>query len=185
MKGWLHHGKRWVQPLTVATVLLAVASAQTAQPSEAAAGKVIRTKSAEAALWLTFVPRPKGAPVRSLAGQGTLDLGRLSYLTGSTEEGVQVRRGKQTFTVATQFGLQVGPDNMQGTAKLVGVLAQINPAIRVSIDGVSLSTAPQVIQVAVRFGVVTEHRLEIEIPVSMPDATAQVANAISFVVIAN
>jgi hypothetical protein len=169
----------------VVTALVAVAAAQTSQPSDAAAGKVIRNKTADTSLWMTFVPFPKGAPVRSIAGQGTLDLGRVSYLTGSTEEGVQVTRGKQTFTVSTRFGLQVGAPGTQGTAKLIGVLAQVNPAIRVMIDGVNLSSAPQVIQMAVRFGVVSEHRLEIEIPVSMPDAAAQVANAISFVVIAN
>lgn len=185
MNGWFHHGKRWVRPLAVATVLLAVASAQTIQPSEAPAGKVIRNKSGDTALWLTFVPFPKGAPVRSIAGQGTLDLGRVSYLAGSSEEGVQVTRGRQTFTVSTRFGLQVGAPSMQGTAKLVGVLSQARPGIRVVVDGIELSTAPQVIQMAVRFGVVREHRLEIEIPVSMPDAAAQVANAISFVVIAD
>lgn len=185
MNAWFEHGKRWVLLPTVVTALVAVASGQTAQPSEPATGKVIRNKSTDAALSLTFVPFPKGAPVRSIAGQGTLDLGRVSYLTGSTEEGVQVKRGKQTFTVSTRFGLQVGTPNAQGTAKLLGVLSQANPAIRVAIDGIDLSIAPQVIQMAVRFGVVTEHRLEIEIPVSMPDAAAQVANSISFVVISD
>jgi len=185
VNGWFHHGKRWVELLVVATALVAVASAQTARPSEADAGKVVRNKSGDTTLWLTFVPFPKGAPVRSIAGQGTLDLGRVSYLAGSSEEGVQVTRRKQTFTVSTRFGLQVGAPNTQGTAKLMSFLAQANPAIRVAIDGVELSTAPQVIQMAVRFGVATEHRLEIEIPVSMPDAAAQVANAISFVVIAD
>jgi len=184
VNSWFHHGKRWIGPLVVATALLAVASAQTVRPSEAPAGKVVR-KSGDTALWLTFVPFPKGAPVRSIAGQGTLDLGRVSYLTGSSEEGVQVTRRKQTFTVSTRFGLQVGAPNLQGTAKLVGLLSQAHPAIRVAVDGVELSTAPQIIQMAVRFGVVTEHRLEIEIPVSMPDAAAQVANAISFVVVAD
>src|ERR1051326_74928 len=136
MNAWFEHGKRWVLLPTVVTALVAVASAQTAQPSEPAAGKVIRNKSTDAALSLTFVPFPKGAPVRSIAGQGTLDLGRVSYLTGSTEEGVQVKRGKQTFTVSTRFGLQVGTPNAQGTAKLLGVLSQANPAIRVAIDGI-------------------------------------------------
>ena len=185
MKAWFEHGERWVLLLTVVTALAAVASGQAAQPGESAAGKVIRNKSTDAALWLTFVPFPKGAPVRSIAGQGTLDLGRVSYLTGSSEEGVQIKRGKQTFTVSTRFGLQIGAPNAQGAAKLLGVLSQANPAIRVAIDGIDLSVAPQVIQMAVRFGVVTEHRLEIEIPVSMPEAAAQVANSISFVVIAD
>jgi hypothetical protein len=185
MHAWFNHGKRWVLLLTVVTALLTVVSAQTAQPGDSAAGKVIRNKPTDAALWLTFVPFPKGAPVRSIAGQGTLDLGSVSYLTGSTQEGVQVKRGKQTFTVSTRFGLQVGAPNSQGTAKLLGVLSQANPAIRVAIDGIDLSVAPQVIQMAVRFGVVTEHQLDIEIPVSMPEAAAQVANSISFLVIAD
>lgn len=185
MKVRFHHGTGWVRLLAAATVLVAVGAAQTSPSDSAAGGKVLRNKSAEPALWLNFVPCPKGAPVRSIAGQGTLDLGRVSYQTGSTEQGVQIKRGKQTFTVSTRFGLQVGTPDAQGTAKLVGVLTQIHPGVRVAVDGVELSTVPEVIQMAVRFGLVTEHRLEIEIPTSMPDATAQVANAISFVVIAD
>lgn len=170
--------------LAVVAGLLPAAAAQNVQPAQAARN-AIREKTSDAALCVNFVPIPKGAPVRSIAGQGTLDLGRVSYLSGSTQEGVTVTRGKRTFMVSTRFGLQVGSPGNDGTAKLLGVLSGINPAIRVAIDGVNLSPAPEIISMALKFGAVTEHRLEIEIPVSLPEAAAQVLDAISFQVIAN
>lgn len=180
MKGRL---RRWLV-MAVLAGLLPAAAAQNNQPAETAK-RVVREKASEAALWVNFVPVPKGAPVRSIAGQGTLDLGRISYTAGSTQTGVTITRGPRTFTVLTRFGLQVGtPDNV-GTAKLLGVLNGINPAIRVTVDGVRLSPAPEVIQMALKFGAVSEHRLEIEVPLTMYEAAAQVVNAISFQVIAN
>lgn len=162
----------------------AVATAQSTNPTPPAR-IAIREKSPDAPLWVTFVSVPKGAPVRSIAGQGTLELGRITYLSGSTQDGVTVTQGKRTFTISTRFGLRVGVAENPGSAKLFGFLTQVNPAIRVAIDGVDLSPAPQVIEVAMKFGMVSEHRLDIEVPISMPEAAAQVLNAIAFQVIAN
>ncbi|HEU5451159.1 MAG TPA: hypothetical protein VFU76_04205 [Terriglobales bacterium] len=178
------HGRirSWLVVAVLAGLL--PAAAQTTPPA-GKAKQPIRGKASAAALWVNFVPVPKGAPVRSIAGQGTLDLGRISYTAGSTQDGVTITQGPRTFTVRTRFGLQVGsPDNV-GTAKLLGVLNGINPAIRVTVDGVRLTPSPEVIQMALKFGAVSEHRLEIEVPVTMYEAAAQVVNAISFQVIAN
>lgn len=183
-----HVTPRWAWLLVLTAALLPAAAAQNTQPGEAAAPRsvgAVLDKASDAALWVNFVPVPKGARVRSIAGQGTLELGRMSYLSGATEEGVSIRRHGHTFTVSTRFGLQIGDPATHGTAKLVAVLTQINPAIRVTVDGVNLTSAPEVIQMAMKYGVVTEHSLEMEIPTSMPDAAAQVANAIAFQVIAN
>lgn len=186
MKAQLPHGTpRWAWLLALAAALLPAAVAQNAQPGEPTARNAVRDKASDAALWVNFVPVPKGARVRSIAGQGTLELGRMSYLSGATEDGVTIHRHGRTFTVSTRFGLQVGDPAAHGTAKLVAVLTQINPGIRVTLDGVNLSSVPEVIQMAMKYGVVTEHSLEMEIPTSMPDAAAQVANAIAFQVIAN
>jgi hypothetical protein len=178
-------GTRWAWLLAVTAALLPAAAAQSAQPGEPTPRTAVREKPSDSGLWVKFVPVARGARVRSIAGQGTLELGRMSYLSGASEEGVTIHRHVRTFTVSTRFGLMAGEPGMHGTAKLMAVLTALNPAIRVAVDGVNLSTSPEVIQMAMKYGVVSEHQLEIEIPTSMPDAAAQVANAIAFQVIAN
>lgn len=176
---------RWAWLLAVSAALLSAAAAQNTQPGEPTARNAVRGKASDTALWVNFVPVPKGARVRSIAGQGTLELGQMSYLSGASEEGVTIHRGPRTFTVSTRFGLQVGDSSMHGTAKLVAVLTQIEPAIRVTVDGVNLTSSPEVIQMAIKYGAVNEHRLEMEIPTSMSGAAAQVVNSIAFQVVAN
>ena len=178
-------GLRWAWLLAATAVLLPAAAAQSGQPGDPTVRNAVREQASDAALWVNFVPVPKGARVRSIAGQGTLELGRMSYLSGASEEGVTIKRHARTFTVSTRFGLLVGEPAMHGTAKLVAVLTQMTPAIRVSMDGVNLSTAPEVIGMALKYGVVSEHQLEIEIPTAMPDAAAQVVNSIAFQVFSN
>ena len=176
---------RWAWLLALTVALLPAAAAQNMQPGEPTSRNAVREKSSDAALWVSFVPVAKGARVRSIAGQGTLELGPMSYLNGSNQEGVNIQRHARTFTVSTRFGLLVGDSSMHGSAKLVAVLTQVEPAIRVVVDGVRLSSSPEVIQMAISYGAVTEHHLEIEIPTSMSGAAAQVANSIAFQVFAN
>ncbi|MGH9523300.1 MAG: hypothetical protein ACRD3E_12305 [Terriglobales bacterium] len=176
---------RWAWLFAISATLLSAAAAQNAQPGDPTVRNAVRAKGSDASLWVSFVPVPKGARVRSIAGQGTLELGRMSYLNGASEEGVSIHRAARTFTVSTRFGLLVGDPSMHGTAKLVAVLTQIEPAILVTVDGVNLSSSAEVIQMAIKYGVVTEHQLEIEIPTSMSGAAAQVANSIAFQVFAN
>ena len=81
----------------------------------------VRTEEPEPTIWVNFVPVPRGAPVRMAGGgQGTLDLGRVSYLGGATNEGVTVVRRGKSFVVSTIFGLRVGSETSSGTAKLIG-----------------------------------------------------------------
>ena len=145
------------------------------------------TRSAESApaLWVAFVPVPKGAPVHDVGGgQGTLDLGPVSYLGGAQREGVTVIRRKQRFAISTWFGLRAGGGSgAGGTAKLLAFVTQLNPQQKVYIDGVRLTTAPQVNQMGIRFGAVTQHRLEVEVPADAPEMVAQSFNAISFQVL--
>ena len=176
---------RWAWLLAVCAALLSAAAAQNVQPGEPTNRNAVRASGSDAGLWVNFVPVAKGARVRSIAGQGTLELGQMSYLNGTSEDGVSIHRRARTFTVSTRFGLLVGDGSMHGTAKLVAVLTRIDPAIRVTVDGVSLSSSPEVIQMAIKYGVVTEHQLEMEIPTSMSGAAAQVANSIAFQVFAN
>ncbi len=160
---------------------------QTASPAEKSGPRVaVRAKEPAPAIWVNFVPIPSGAPVRSVAGgQGTLDLGRISYMGGASVEGVTIIRKKNSFVVSTVFGLRMDSEPNTGTAKLIGLVTAVNATNRISIDGVRLTALPQVIQMAMPCGAVTSHRLEIEVPVDAPEMAAQVAQSIAFQVVAN
>ncbi len=114
-----------------------------------------------------------------------LDLGRISFFGGATNDGVNVVRRGKSFVVSTIFGLKVGSETSTGTAKLIGMVTQVSANHRISVDGVRLSLTPQVIQMAVKYGAVTEHRLEIELPTDAPEVAAQLLQAVAFQVLAN
>ena len=160
---------------------------QTGTPAEKPGPRAaVRVKEPATAIWVNFVPIPSGAPVRSLKSDlGTLDLGRVSYRGGAATDGVTITRRKGSFVVSTVFGLRVGSASGTGTAKLVGMVTEVNANNRVSVDGVRLTVVPQVIQMALPCGAVTTHRLEIEVPTDAPAIAAQVAQSIAFQVVAN
>ena len=146
---------------------------------------VTRSAEPDPALWVAFVPVPKGAPIHDVGGgQGTLDLGPVSYLGGARRDGVTVVRHKQRFVISTWFGLKAGGGSAaSGTAKLLAFVSQLSPLQKVSLDGIRLTQVPQIVQVGVRYGAVTQHRLEVEVPVDAPEMVAQSINAISFQVL--
>lgn len=145
------------------------------------AATVIRPKESDPTIWVTFVPVPRGVPVLDVGGgRGTLDLGSISYLTGATREGVNVSRRAQSYVISTAFGLRVGGAGSTGTAKLLGFLVQPLVVHKIWIDGVRLSLTPQILQMTLKYGMVSEHRLEIEVPVDAPETAAQCLNAIAF-----
>ncbi len=145
---------------------------------------VARPKESDPSIWVTFVPVPKGAPVQDIGGgRGALDLGPISYLTGAEREGVVVTRRSQSFLISTFFGLRLGGERSASTARLVAVLLQPSAVHKVWIDGVRLSSAPHILQMSLKLGAVTQHRLEIEVPIDAPEAAAQCLNTIAFQVL--
>lgn len=179
--------KRSAPILIVLLVLVPALWGQVTPPGEKPAPRAaVRTKEPEPNIWVSFVPVPRGAPVSMAAGgQGTLDLGRISFFGGATNDGVTVVRRGKSFVVSTIFGLRVGSEASTGTAKLIGLLTQMNANYRISVDGVRLALTPQVIQMAVKYGAVTEHRLDIEVPADNPEVAAQLFQSVAFQVLAN
>ena len=174
----------------VAALLLGLAPALWAQTDrdarKSAAQVTVQSKGQEGSIWVSFVPVPRGAPVRDVGGgQGTLDLGPVSYLTGAAREGVSVTRKGRSFVVETSFGVRAGNSEMAGTAKLIGLVTQVYPRARVYVDGTRLTLAPQVIQMAMKYGAVSEHRLQIELPTDTPETAARCFNSIAFQVLPN
>lgn len=120
---------------------------------------------------ITFLTSPNGSPVHSLgADQSVLNLGSLSYATPAQVDHEETQRQKNSFVVSTRFGLRIGLPSAHpaGTATVSAYLLNANPLQTVWVDGVRLSMTPRIIGRQVSYGVVTEHVLKIEIPVSMP-----------------
>jgi hypothetical protein len=82
----------------------------------------------------------------------------------------EIQRQKDSFVVSTTFGLRIGLSisHLAGTATVSAYLLNANPSQTVWVDGVRLSMTPGIIGRQVSYGVVTEHILKIEIPISIP-----------------
>jgi hypothetical protein len=139
------------------------------------------------AISVAFAGLPGGAPLApGTAGQGSLDLGQVAYGAGSRVSSVEVRTLKDRMIVSTRFGMAL--QDASGHFASASVLASLAypDSVRVlRLDGVRLSTVPQLIQGQARLGVTLPHRLEIEIPAALTEKDAQLHNAILFQVIPN
>lgn len=142
---------------------------------------------AAGALSMSFSSAPNGARLNSgTAGQGSLDLGAASYGGGAFNPNVSIHKSQGRFVVSTRFGITV-QENSTGvtTATVMAALAIPEPSFVLRLDGIILKTTPQVIQGNTQLGVITQHRLEIEVPASVTEKDSQLHNAILFQVIAN
>jgi hypothetical protein len=130
---------------------------------------------------------PGGGPlVSELAGKGALDLGQAAYGAGSHLPNVEVRTLRDRMVVSTRFGLAVrDPSGHFASASVLASLAYSDSSRVLRLDGVRLSTVPQLIQAQARLGVTSSHRLEIEVPTLLTEKDAQMRNAILFQVIPN
>lgn len=121
---------------------------------------------------LTFLTSPTGAPVHSLgADEGALSLGSISYFLKPDVNGVEVQRQKDSFVVSTSFDLRIdfSHGHRKSTATVSAYLQSgATPLATVSVDGVQLSTTPEIIGRQVSCEAVTEHQLQIVVPMSMP-----------------
>jgi hypothetical protein len=120
---------------------------------------------------ITFLTVTNGAPVQLVgSGQSILNLGSLSNVARSDEDGVQIEPRNDSFVVSTRVGLRVDLSNSsrERTATVTAYLLGPDPLGTVSVDGVQLSTTPAIIARQVSYGTTTEHVLKIVILASMP-----------------
>ena len=138
-------------------------------------------------LSVKFTNAPDGAHMAGGAtGQGTLNLGNASYASGAFASNVSIRKARDRFTVATNFGLTIDANSSStATATVMAGLAAPERNFVLRLDGVTLGTTPQVVQGQIKLGTPTEHRLEIEVPSTLTEKDSQLHNAILFQVIAN
>ncbi len=136
---------------------------------------------------VNFVSAPDGAAlIGGSSGQRNLDLGPVSNFGGSRAANVQVQKFAGHFVVSTRFGMSIqsGPQNAT-TATILAALAVPDPAFIFRLDGITLATAPQLLQSQARIGTTIIHRLEIEVPASLTEKSSQLNNAIIFQIIPN
>ncbi len=141
----------------------------------------------QGSLTVAFVSAPEGAVLTGGGqGQAGLNLGTVSYVSGSRMANVQMRRLEGRFIVGTQFGLSIqGPGQRFSSATVLASMAAPETLFTLRLDGLKLETTPQVIQGQARLGATFEHRLEIEVPTSLTEKNSQLQNAIIFQVVPN
>ncbi|HET9839420.1 MAG TPA: hypothetical protein VFR84_14410 [Candidatus Angelobacter sp.] len=141
----------------------------------------------EGTISVTFVSAPDGAAlVGGASGQRNLDLGAVSHAGNTQTPNVQVQKLPGHFVVSTRFGLSI-QDGAQhsSTATVLAALAAPDPSFTFRLDGITLQTAPQLLQGQARVGPTLIHRLEIDVPASVTEKNSQLHNAIIFQIIPN
>lgn len=141
----------------------------------------------QGSLTVSFIASPEGAALSSVApGRGGLNLGTVSYASGSRTSNVQMRHLDGRFVVGTRFGMKIqDPAQRFSSATVLASMALPEPHFTLRLDGMKLETTPQVIQGRVRVGETLQHRLEIEVPTSLTEKNSQLQNAIIFQVVPN
>jgi hypothetical protein len=134
-------------------------------------------------LSLSFVSLPDGANVD---GQRLMDLGHVSYAGRSRTPNVQTQAMSDRLVVSTKLGLIVQDSSLHfAMASLLASLAYPDSTHVLWLDGVRLTLTPQIVQGQMPVNKTSVHRLEIEVPTSLPEKDAAVHNSIIFQVVPN
>jgi len=149
------------------------------------AAVIKRSATVPASISVSFVELPDGAQLMGgRRGHGELVMPPVAYGMGAPKAGVRVERRTSSFIVSSRFGLRVdGPSGASGSAVVSAFLLTPDPYCMYFLDGIKLSMTPQVVAARSRFGAVTEHRLDVEVPVNMTVGAA--ANNIGFTAVPN
>jgi len=141
----------------------------------------------EGTISVSFVSAPDGAALSGgNSGQRSLNLGIVSNASGAQTANVQVHKFPGRFVVSTKFGLSIQDGSQHATtATVLAALAAPDSAYTFRLDGITLQTAPQLLQGQARIGPTFMHRLEIDVPTSLTEKNSQLNNAIIFQIIPN
>jgi hypothetical protein len=141
----------------------------------------------QGSLTVAFSTAPDGASLTDgAAGALALNLGAVSYASGSRVPNVQMVQLEGRFIVSTRFGMSIqDPSQRIARAAVLASVALPEALFTLRLDGLKLGTSPQVIQGQARLGVTSQHRLEIEVPTSLTEKNSQLQNFVVFQVIPN
>lgn len=157
--------------------------AQNRAPAKPAAKVLNMAAQGAGGLLLTIVNPSDGART---AGGGVLDLGSVSYGSAARRGKVEVRSSAGRMVVSTNVGLSlVDPAGHIGAATLLACLALPERAFVLRLDGVRLTTTPQIIQSRLAVGKTSSHQIEVEVPSSVTEKNPALHNSIIFQVVPN
>jgi hypothetical protein len=150
------------------TPLLAItAFGQPASSSRSALPMV----TASAAPTITILSAPTGAMLRSEGpGNAALDLGKVSYFTGASAPGESSKKTPGSLVISTRFVLRVDCPGSSSSSQVNVTMLRTDAAAThaMAIDGIKLGTTAQPLAESMPCGSSSEHRLEVEVPVSTP-----------------
>ncbi len=127
--------------------------------------------TASAAPSITILAASAGGLVRNEgAGNAALDLGRVSYFRGAAAPGESSRKIAGALVISTWFALRVDCPGSPPSSQVNVTMSRTDAAAThvLSIDGIKLGTTAQTLDPAMPCGSRSEHRLEMEVPVSTP-----------------
>ncbi len=135
---------------------------------------------------ITILTAATGALVRRQGiSNASLDLGRVSYFKRPSTPGQSTRKNSRSFVVSTRFALRVdcpGPSS-SSSVNLTMSRVDADPADDITIDGTRLGSAAQILLQSIPCGSSSEHRLDVEVPVSTP--AGPLGTAVAFVATLN
>jgi hypothetical protein len=128
---------------------------------------------------------PDGPALSGAAGGvWALDLGELSYTAPSRRTNIATKRLPHSFVITAEFGVEIqNTAAVAATATLLAFLQASQAHYSIKIDGIALQSGSQPIAAHLHTGLVSRHRLEIEIPTSLTEREARLANVIQFSVV--
>jgi hypothetical protein len=158
-------------------LLLAILGAGVGR-AEAKKAPVKKTQPAIAQMGITnqglsvkVVALPTGAAISGTSGQGVMNFGAVSKAAPATANGIQKKRQSGGLKVTTNFGILVensAGSTSPGTATVSAFLLYPDPDLELWVDGIKMSSTPQVIGRQLLVGAVSQHRLEIQISDERP-----------------
>jgi hypothetical protein len=116
---------------------------------------------------VAVVQAPGGATVQTGAGAAVAELGTVSANVRRTMNGVAILRRSGTYVVATAIGLRATSTTSSEAVSLQAFLETPIPGVHVRVDGIELTSNPITFATSVPLGVITRHRVEVEIPNGM------------------
>ena len=150
-----------------ASLLAAALGAGLALP--ASAGTRLHTSgySTLGSVTVAVVQMPGGATVQSGPMTSIAELGVVSGGMRPTASGVSIARRGHSYVVSTFIGLRASSSTVTGNVVLQAFLDSAIPGVQVRIDGVDIAEFPVTFGGTVPIGIVTRHRIDLEIPNDM------------------
>jgi hypothetical protein len=158
-------------PFRLSTWVLLLAPGTAFGQAVAGPHTIISVATVLAAPTVTILTAATGALVRNqAAGNASLDFGRVAYFTGTSAPGESIRTSSKSFLISTRFSLRVDCPGSPSSAHVSVSMARMDASAShmITIDGNTVALAAQPLVPFMRCGSSSEHRLDVEVPVSTP-----------------